>query len=108
MRFDKRIDIEERANTVSTGGTPKKTPWDIIRNCAANVFVSSTGAEETDEGVLPYQKVEFTIRYSGLVNYKCRVVYKEQHYNIDALETIGRDHYLKITSIVFPGDLTNG
>ena len=107
MRLDKRIVIEVETTSKNAVGTPIET-WTTLRECAANVYVRTGGTERDQAGSLPFQRVEFQIRYVDEVNYKCRILYEDAYYLIDYIETIGRKHWLKISSIVFPGQLSNG
>jgi len=106
-QLDRLITIEKEQTTTNEVGTPTEG-YCFWKETNANVRVMTGASEYGTEGTLPFTRVEFTIRYDPAINYKCRILFDNQYYEIGHLETIGRKHWLKIRSIVWEGELSNG
>ena len=105
--LNKVIQIYKETTTINAVGTPTET-YQFFKQTYAKMFVRTGGSEYAAEGTLPFTRVEFTIRYDPGVNYKCKIKYNGQYYEISHIEHIGRKHFLKIQSVVWEGELENG
>ena len=105
--LNRQITIEIEETTTNSVGTPTEG-YGLLKETWASVSTKSGDTSYTGEGALPFTKVEFVIRYDPRVNYKCRILFNTQYYEIGHIETIGRNHFLKLTSTVFEGEDQNG
>lgn len=98
--LDKIINIERETTVINAVGTPTEE-YSFLKETYANIKVKSGSSEYTDEGTLPFTRVEFVIRYDKRVDYKCRINYKTQYYEIGHIEELGRKQWLKIRCVVW-------
>ena len=105
--LNRRITIEKESTAKNSVGTPTET-YVNLKETAAKVLVTTGSTDYTGQGALPFTRISFTIRWDERVNYKCRIVYDDQYYEIDHIETLDRNHWMKISSIVWEGESKNG
>ena len=106
-QLNRVITIEKEQTSTNSVGTPTEE-YAFWKQTHANVRFLSGSSEYAAEGTLPFTRAEFTIRYDPNINYKCRILYDNQYYEIGHIQTIGRNHWLKIVSVVWEGELQNG
>ena len=105
--LNKQITFEKEVTTKNAVGTPTES-YSFLKQSYADVRVLNGGTEYTTESSIPFTRVEFTIRWDSDINYKCRILYDNQYYEINHIETLGRNHWLKIRSVVWENDTSNG
>lgn len=107
QKLNKIIEIEKETTSVNEVGTPSES-YEWMKNTYADVRVRTGATEYSEHGALPFTRVDFTIRYDSDVNYKCRIRYDNQYYSIDHIESIGRNQWMKIRTLVWESELSNG
>jgi len=107
-QLNKFITIEWETTTVNAVGTPTEGYQGMVKEKWAEMRVLTGGSEYGGEGTLPFTRVEFTIRYDEEVNYKCRIKYDHQYYEIGHIEEVGRKHFQRIKCVVWEGELSDG
>jgi len=105
--LNKEIIFEKETTSTNAVGTPVET-YSFMKQTWAKVYVYNGGSDYDIEGTLPFTRSEFTVRYDKNINYKCRILYEAQYYEIGHIETIGRNHFLKIRTVVWEGETENG
>jgi len=105
-QLDKNILIEKETTTTNTVGTPTEG-YATLKETKAYFRVLTGNSEYGDEGTLPYTRVEFVMRYDSRINYKCRILYDSQYYEINHLETIDRNAFIKARCVVWEAETAN-
>lgn len=103
-RMDARITIQRATMTANAYGEPVPT-WATLATVWADVvWREGSGAERiASEQVTSKQPVHFIIRYSttvASVSAKDQVVYNGKTYEVEAVQEIGRNEGLRLTSTI--------
>jgi len=106
-QLSRLITIEKEITTNNAVGTPTEA-YSFWKQCYANMSAKTGATEYSGEGALPFTRVEFTMRYDPTIDYKCRIKYENQYYEIGHIETMGRNHWIKIRCVVWEGENANG
>lgn len=95
------ITIEKATRSKSaTIGNPKDT-YTTLYSTWAGVSYGAGSFNKDNVGSNVRVDAAFTIRYDSMVNYKCRILYNDQYYDIDHIEIIGRREGMRIKTILF-------
>ena len=98
--LNKQVIIEKESTTTNRVGTPKET-YVFLKECFAE-FVTRAGTTQYDPyGQVPFSSDEVTLRYDKRIDYKCRILYKNDYYKIEHIEEMGRKHWMKLNVIVW-------
>lgn len=81
------------------GGTPVEI-FKLYRKKYANMYVRGGGTEDSELGRLPFTNVEFTFRYDSVIDYRCQVKYNNVFYQINHIEVIDRNAWMKLITTV--------
>ena len=100
------VTIEKEDTIVNAVGTPTEE-YVFMKDAWASFKIITGSTDYTEEGSLPYSKAEFLVRYDDAINYKCRLIYDNQYYEIGHIETVGRKDWMKIRCTVWEGELNN-
>jgi len=98
--LDKEIKVYLEVTTTNEVGTPTET-YSHSFTTWSNVKYVSGGTEYSGYGALPYSKTIFTIRYNSDLNYKCKVEYEDQWYEIQHIKNIARKGFQEIETTVW-------
>jgi SPP1 family predicted phage head-tail adaptor len=96
--LNRQITVEKSVSSTSRVGTPKLT-YSFLKNTFAEVNQNSGDSNYTQSGQLPFNKTEFYLRYDVDINYKCRILYDNEYYKIEHIQKIGRNLWMKISTI---------
>ena len=105
--LNRQIVFEKEKTSKNAYGTPVEG-YSFLKTAFANIRVLSRGSEYNEEGTLPFTRVEFVVRYDPMIDYKCRIQYENQYYEIGHIETMNRKQFLKIRSVVWENQNSNG
>jgi hypothetical protein len=94
------IEIWKSDPSTNTGGTPTQ-PLNLYRKTYAFMQVKSGGTETNELGRLPNTNVDFTIRYDPVVDYRVQIRYNTKFYEINHIEIIDREAWMKLQTQVF-------
>lgn len=98
--LNKRIIFRKEVVTTGSIGTPEETP-EFLKHSYANVRVLGGGTQYSEDGELPFNNIEFTVRYDEDINYDCLIEYEEQFYKIKYIDKNKRSGWIKINTIVW-------
>ena len=105
--FKEHITIQKETTTVNSLGQPAKT-YDFLKDSYAKADFRGGDTQYTD-GALPFSSVDFIIRYDPDMtsdrtrqgNYKRRIQWGGQDYQIKHIFTEERNAYMRIKCIVW-------
>jgi SPP1 family predicted phage head-tail adaptor len=98
--LNKSIVVEKETTSINANGTPIET-YQFLKESYAGMTLRSGETQYSDMGALPFNNVEFLIRYDERINYKCRFKYEGQYYRIKHIQVLGRQDWMLIRAIVW-------
>lgn len=98
--LNRNITFEVKDSSKNSLGTPIDT-WTLAYTTYASMYIRGGNTNFNEYSSTPNTTVEWTIRYTPIVNYNCRIVSNGNYYKILFIEELGRREGLKITSIRF-------
>jgi len=101
--LNKNIIIEKETTSVNEVGTPVET-YSFLKESYAGMTLRSGTTQYTGDGALPYNNIEFLLRYDHRITYKCRFKYDDQYYKIKHIHVVGREDWMQIQCIVWEAD----
>jgi head-tail adaptor len=97
--LNKFIIFEKQITTVDSYNSPIKT-YTFLKESYAGVKMIGGDLLYTN-GEIPYNNLEFLIRYDPDIDYSCRILYENNYYEIKQVFTIGRQDFTKIIGKVW-------
>ena len=98
--LQEQVEIWKYDYSNNVGGTPIEQFMLYKKTYAGVRFLSGTTSNEA-LGNLPNSNVEFTIRYDDNIDYKCQINYEHVFYKINFIQSIKREGWMKIQTVVF-------
>ena len=92
--------VEKEVTTKNAAGTPIES-YNFLKESYAGITLRSGDTSFTAEGALPFNNVEFLLRYDSRINYKCRFSYENQYYKIKHIQVMGRKDWMLVKAIVW-------
>lgn len=97
--MDKYIKLEVETTSTNAVGTPVET-YALLRYTFASIKYNR-GGTEFDEAAHPFTNIEFSVRWTSDINYKCRILYDSEYYKILYIENIGRKDGKRLKCILW-------
>lgn len=95
-----QITIEKNTYTENASGTDTPS-WSVLKTTFAEIYYGSGSVKYEEAGPLPYTSVQFQVRWDSRIDYKCRIIFNNEIHNIDQIEIIGRNKFMKIITHVY-------
>lgn len=94
--LDQLIDIESRTVAVSTAGQAVETFASYASSVWANKIYLRGSEKDSSGRETDFDDIGFIIRYDSGINQTMRIIHDSIEYDIQRIEVIGRDRFMKI------------